>query len=283
MERYLQYLKKKENISMDKIKMLQSVVDTLKLTEVEYKVDYDHYFKFDSDFCVNSAYGGNARIAYELVRRGVNAGFREFTTCGSRDSDKCVLVALVCEAFGVKCRVFMPNGADTYQSTDIEAYGGVIERVAVGYNNVLVAAAKRYAVENNACYIPFGLESQISIDINMHQVANIPDFAAKRIVIPCYDGINMISVIKGLDYYGKHDVKVLGVVLSKAPTDAFRRFFGKTIFDKPQVEYAFVHSHLDFKTPAAQCEIDGIQLNPRYEAKCIPFLNKGDLLWIVNR
>jgi hypothetical protein len=42
-----------------------------------------------------------------------------------------------------------------------------------------------------------------------------------------------------------------------------------------------IESGSDYHAPAPVCEYDGITLDPHYEAKCIPFLLAGDLLWVV--
>jgi hypothetical protein len=42
-----------------------------------------------------------------------------------------------------------------------------------------------------------------------------------------------------------------------------------------------VSAVLDYHEPAAATELDGLALDPFYEAKCLPFLMAGDLLWIV--
>ena len=256
-------------------------MDTFSLTSIKKR--NLHYFKREDEFVINGVCGGKARVVYELVKQGVNDGLKEFVTCGSRDSRQCEVVAKICEYFGVKSHLFMPNGKETDVLMSIYGtQGAELYRTKVGYNSVIMAYSKAYANENNFGYIPFGLECQASIDINMHQVENIPS-DVKRIVIPCGGGMNMISVIKGLDYYGRHDIEVVGVVVGKKPDNTFNKFLGRTIFDTPQVKWRFERYPFDYHTKAKNTEIDGVVLDSVYEAKCIPFLQDNDLMWIVGR
>jgi hypothetical protein len=42
-----------------------------------------------------------------------------------------------------------------------------------------------------------------------------------------------------------------------------------------------VPSGLDYHDEAPRQSIAGLSLDPIYEAKCIPFLEPGDVLWVV--
>ena len=43
----------------------------------------------------------------------------------------------------------------------------------------------------------------------------------------------------------------------------------------------FVRADGDYSKPAAETTYNGVLLDPFYEAKCIPFLRDGDLLWVT--
>jgi hypothetical protein len=45
----------------------------------------------------------------------------------------------------------------------------------------------------------------------------------------------------------------------------------------------FIRSELDYHDEAPVQEFDGVQLDPIYEAKVIPYLGKGDLFWVVGK
>jgi hypothetical protein len=40
---------------------------------------------------------------------------------------------------------------------------------------------------------------------------------------------------------------------------------------------------LDYHQHAPVAALGGLELDPVYEAKCLPFLRPGDLLWVVGR
>lgn len=254
---------------------------SLLLTPVEKRGT--HYYKRDDEFVVNGVCGGKARVAYSLIERGIGSGVRSFVTCGSRDSRQCEVVAKICEHFGVESHLFMPSGKDTDVIESISATkGATLHRTKVGYNSVLVSHSQAFATENGFGYLPFGLETGETIIVNMEQVRNIPS-DVKRIVIPCGGGMNMISVIKGLEYTGRYDVHVTGVVVGKRPDSVFERFLGSSLFYAPKVTWDFVYYPSDYHVKACVTSIDGLELDPIYEAKCIPFLEDGDLMWIVGK
>ena len=241
------------------------------------------YYKRDDFFVINGVCGGKARVVYEMVKNGIDCGNREFVLCGSRDSRQCEIVAKICEFFGVNSHLFMPSGKNTDIIDSISnTNGATIHRTKVGYNNVLISQSKAYALERGWSYIPFGLECQEAIAINMPQVQNIPD-CVNRIVVPCGGGMNMIAIIKGLDFYGMHDKEVVGVIVGKNPKDVFAKYIQNDIFNNVNVKYRFEHALVDYHTKSVSQTIGDIELDPIYEAKCVPFLQSGDLMWIVGR
>lgn len=256
-------------------------MNTNNLTPVERRGT--RYYKRDDFFVVNGVCGGKARVALSLIKQGIDKGVKDFVTCGSRDSRQCEVVAKICETMGVRSHLFMPSGKDTDVTISISnTKGATIHRTKVGYNSVIMSHSALYAKENNFSYIPFGLECQATIDINMRQVENIPE-DVKRIIVPCGGGMNMIAIIKGLEHYRMTDKMVVGVVVGKKPNDLFERYLPNDIFASTDVKYGFEYYPYDYHTKPKETSVDGIELDEVYEAKCIPFLKDGDLLWIVGK
>lgn len=242
-----------------------------------------YFFKRDDKYEIFGVKGGKARAAYQIISNGVSQGFKSFVTAGSRMSPQCEIVSYICENMGLTCNLFMPNGKDTSVLNNIlKNKHSIIHRCKVGYNSVICSYAKRFSCENNSFYIPFGMECEDNIEITKHQVKNIPD-SVKRIVIPCGSGMSMISVLKGLDFYGMFDKKVVGVQVGKNPIGNLNRFMCNSNNLFSNIEYEIVKSHIDYHQKSKQTSFCGIELDPIYEAKCIPFLKKGDLLWIVGK
>lgn len=251
------------------------------LTKIEKR--NNHYYKREDELVVNGVCGGKLRVVMELVKQGVSQGKKDFVTCGSRDSRQCEVVAKVCEKMGVNSHLFMPSGKGTAIMESItNTKGTTIHRTKVGYNNVLMSQSALFAKENGFFYIPFGLECQDAIDINMHQVQNIPS-VVKRIIVPCGGGMNMIAIIKGLEYYGMIDKEVIGIIVGKEPNNVFKKYVQNDLFNQTKIKYGFEHYLFDYHTKPKETVIDGIDLDEVYEAKCIPFMQDGDLLWIVGK
>lgn len=243
----------------------------------------NHYYKREDLFVVNGVCGGKARIVINLVKKGIDNGIKDFVTCGSRDSRQCEVVAKVCEVLNVKSHLFIPSGKDTDIIESIsQTNGATIHRTKVGYNNVLMSQSLLYAKENGFFYIPFGLECQETIDINMHQVKNIPS-EVKRIIVPCGGGMNMIAILKGLEYYDMIDKEVVGIIVGKEPKEVFKKYMPNDLFTTTKVKYRFERYPFDYHTKPRNTIIDGIELDCVYEAKCIPFIKENDLLWIVGK
>lgn len=251
------------------------------LTIVEYRDGY--YFKRDDCYFFGDAIGGKARVAKFLVDKAIRDGYTKIVTTGSRDSRQCDIVSCVCEDYGIDCYIFMPQGKDTpiIQKINTRKHT-TIYRTKVGYNSVLISHSKKWAIENNAYYIPFGMESWDCIDINKHQVQNIPNDVS-RIIIPCGGGMQMISVIRGLREYGKSHIKVIGVQVGANPKKIIEKFLKNDgLFGEPY-NYEIVKSEIPYEKHLESCSFCGIHLDSVYESKCIPFLQKGDLLWIVGK
>lgn len=246
------------------------------LTPVEKHGDI--YLKRDDKFSVYNVCGGKARSAYQLIQKGIDDGYTEFVTAGSRMSPQCELVSCLCEALGVKCHLFMPRGKDTSVILNINKNKlSELHRTRVGYNNVVCKWASDYAIENGFAYIPFGMECKENIDITMHQVRNIPK-EVKRIVIPVGSGMSFTSVLNGLEKYGITDKKVLGVSVGKDVQKTLEKYL-----DAPNIDYEIVKSELDYYKEPKDFIIDGVELDKTYEAKCLPYIESNDCLWIVGK
>lgn len=252
------------------------------MTPVEFVDGF--YFKRDDKFEICGVKGGKSRAAYQLIQRGINEGFVEFVTAGSRMSPQCEIVSTICENLGIKCHLFMPSGKETSVLSNINAnHNSIIHKCEVGYNSVICSRAEKFAKENGFFYIPFGMECLENIEITKHQVKNMPS-DVKRIIITCGSGMSLISVVKGLEFYNMANVKVVGIQVGKDPTRNLNKFLGyKNNLFGNAVDYSIIKSPLEYHQVPNITTFCGIGLDPIYEAKCIPFLEKGDLLWIVGK
>lgn len=106
------------------------------------------------------------------------------------------------------------------------------------------------------------------------QAENLVVLPIKRIVCPIGSGMTFRGIAKGLKKFNI-EVPLVGVKVGADYTKRFDKFMVKNF------EYTIVKSELKYADKVKDSTFCGINLNKTYEAKCIPFLEKGDLLWIV--
>ena len=245
------------------------------LTPVEYVNGI--YLKREDKFVINNVCGGKARACCQLIQDGINKGYKDFVTAGSRMSPQCELVSCLCEYFNVKCHLFMPKGKDTSIINNINKNKlSTIYRTKVGYNSVICKWSKDFAEEHNYYYIPFGMECEENISITRNQVLNIPN-NIKRIVMPVGSGMSFISVLNGLTYYNKENIEVIGISVGKDITKTLEKYINT------KNKYTIIKSNLNYEQSAKDYLIGEVELDKIYEAKCLPYLQNGDLLWIVGK
>ena len=141
--------------------------------------------------------------------------------------------------------------------------GAEIVQHKAGYNNVIIARAREDAKTTGWREIPFGMECQEAVDATAAQVENIPS-EAKRIVIPVGSGMSLAGLLHGLIRYGKR-IPVIGVIVGADPTDRLDKYAPK----KWREMVDLVKSDLKYDEYAKQTTIEGLELDPIYEAKCI--------------
>ena len=234
------------------------------------------YLKRNDLLEFGGCYGGKAECIYNFIQ---SAKVKHFVTCGSRDSLQCDIVSEMCENLGYRCDIFIPLGKSTPTTEKLKIrQNTTLHSIDKGYTVVIKRRAIDFAEANQLTYIPFGMEHISAIETIARQVENIPA-EVKRVVVPVGGGVTMCGVLKGLADFGRTDVSVLGVMTGKLPDKLLKAF-------KPRIQYKLV-AYKDDTSPLAlynmrtDYSIDGIKLDAIYEGKCYPFLETGDLLWIV--
>jgi 1-aminocyclopropane-1-carboxylate deaminase/D-cysteine desulfhydrase-like pyridoxal-dependent ACC family enzyme len=226
--------------------------------------------KRDDLFELGGARGGKARTCYYLGH-----GASGLVTAGSRVSPQILITAYVSKYFDIPCRCHTPSGEMTNELKLAEKLGAEIIQHHPGYNSVIVARAKRDAETLRWREIPFGMECQEAVRQTMNQVYNIPK-DTKRIVMSVGSGMSLSGVLWGLK---KRELKipVLGVVVGANPYKRLDAYAPKEW--KHMV--SLVSSEFDYHKSPETVKLKGISLDPIYEAKTIPFIKDGDLLWII--
>lgn len=106
------------------------------------------------------------------------------------------------------------------------------------------------------------------------QVVGIPS-EVKRIVIPVGSAMSLCGLLHGLQEANIR-IPVLGVSVGANPERVMKIYAPPgweaycTIIKSPADYHKEVHASLG-----------SLILDPVYEAKCVPFLRSGDMLWVV--
>jgi 1-aminocyclopropane-1-carboxylate deaminase/D-cysteine desulfhydrase-like pyridoxal-dependent ACC family enzyme len=229
-------------------------------------------FKRDDLFTVAGVHGGKARSCWHLAQNA-----KGLVTAGSRLSPQIKLVALIAKELGIPSRAHCPQGELGRTLIEAQEAGCEIIQHKAGYNSVIIARAKQDAKDNpQFTYIPFGMECQEAIIQTRQQVKNLVGLKFNRIVIPVGSGMSVAGVLWGL-IDNSITVPVLGIVVGASPEKRL------TAYAPFMWEYVLTmqNAGIDYHKEAPNLTLKGIGLDPIYEAKCIPFVKRGDLLWIV--
>lgn len=240
------------------------------ITPVERRGDY--WFKRDDLFCIGGVCGGKVRTCYSLAKNATKG----LVTAGSRQSPQVNIVAHIGKYLRLPVRVHTPTGKLSPEVQNAKDIGAEVIQHKYGYNSVIIKRARDDAKNLGWFEIPFGMECEEAVKQTLKQVENIPN-EVKRIVVPVGSGMTLAGILHGLIQYNKTHIPVLGVQVGANPVKRLDTYAPKNWREM----VTLVNSELDYHKHASIIEIEGIKLDPVYEAKCLPFLEPNDLLWIV--
>lgn len=224
--------------------------------------------------------GGKVRACWVLAQ-----GAKGLVTAGSRQSPQVNIVAQIAKHLGIPCRIHTANGELGEEVKEAIKTGAKLFQHDMGYSNVLACRAREDAKKMGWTEIPFGMESVVSIDCQRNQVVNLPK-NVRRIVVCVGSGMCLSGVLRGMIDHGYEKIPVLGVRVGGG-TDKGKM---SPVLTRRLDKYApiewrnmvkFVHCGLDYHKFAPVTKLGDLELDPIYEAKCIPFLNPGDLFWVI--
>jgi len=233
------------------------------------------WVKRDDLFRVAGVSGGKVRSCWHLAQ-----GATGLVTAGSRSSPQVNIVAHVAKALGIPCRVHTPEGELSPEVKAAEAAGAEVVQHRAGYNTVIIKRARDDAKKRGWREIPFGMECTEAVTQTRAQVASIAEHvragAIKRVVMPVGSGMSLAGVLHGLRDHGL-TVPVVGVVVGSDPKERLARYAPAGWESMVELRA----SGLPYDKPGAAEEFLGLRLDPIYEAKCLPFMEPDDLLWVV--
>ena len=230
------------------------------------------FFKRVDLFMFHKVSGGKVRSSLKLSAEATKG----LTTAGSRKSPQIQIISEIAKERGLPFLAFAPAGKLTPELEFAKNNGADIRQVQYGYNNNIIKHAREAARELDYTYIPFGMEDARVLDKIAEQTENLPE-NFNRLVISIGSGMTLCGIIKGFE---ERDIqkKIIGVRVGANPLKRLDKYAPNwrsfvTIVESP-LDY-----HKEYKNPV----LCGIEMDPIYEAKCIDFVEKGDLVWIVGK
>jgi 1-aminocyclopropane-1-carboxylate deaminase/D-cysteine desulfhydrase-like pyridoxal-dependent ACC family enzyme len=233
--------------------------------------------------------GSKARVCWLLLHKAKQAGTSGVATAVlARSSPQSARVAAIAQVLGMACHLHAPQGPLWPQLELAQQAGATVFGHFPGYPNVLNKALSQDQEAASWLRLPFGLECPEHLELNKHQVSNLPFGSFKRLVVPVGSGMSLAGILHGLLELGQlGSTPILAVWVGGKPNDDLTQSKAAQLLDRvgPKDWRRFVeiqHSGLQFSQSAARTLLtDDIMLDEGYEAKCIPFLRNGDLLWII--
>jgi 1-aminocyclopropane-1-carboxylate deaminase/D-cysteine desulfhydrase-like pyridoxal-dependent ACC family enzyme/DNA modification methylase len=231
------------------------------------------FAKREDKWSRSGASGAKSRTMFRLAE---SRGSKGIVSAGARYSPQIERAALVAKALGIPARVHTSEGSETPEMQTCRMAGAEVVQHTFGRLSVIKSRFKKDAEAHpNWLAIPFGVGIEEYADDVAAQVASIPD-AVQRIVVPCGSGMTLAGILRGVEKSGRR-LPVLGVSLGHDPAEYLERFAPRAHSGM----FELVKSEMEFEAHAAVTNWLGIELDPMYEAKCIPFLQAGDCLWVV--
>ena len=229
--------------------------------------------KRDDLFSVHGATGGKARTCYHLATQRTTEGL---ITAGSRHSPQVKLVAYIAAGLHIKCRAHVPAGDLTEELKQARVMGAELIAHRPGYNSVIVARARKDAEERGWIEIPFGMECGEAVEQTALQVESLIPYRdrIKRIVAPVGSGMSFSGIVNGLIQNDLH-IPLVGIQVGADPQKRL------DYYCPPFSTYLLFKSVNKYGERKHGQTLGAIKLDPYYEAKCLPFLQAGDLFWIV--
>jgi len=239
-------------------------VQTVKLNGARILVKRDDLFR------IAGARGGKARACWSIASADPRPP--GLVTAGSRQSPQAQIVAAIGRHLGIPVRIHCPSGPDTPEIEAARAAGAEVVQHRAGRNSVIVARARADAAARGWREVPFGMECEQAAAATA-EAARAADWrGVKRIVVPVGSGMSLAGVLAG----SPKRLPILGVVVGADPERRLDKWAAGWR-DRVQLE----RSALDYHDHAPDTKLGPIGLDPVYEAKCLPFLRAGDLLWCV--
>lgn len=234
------------------------------------------------DYFRLGAYSGlKVRAALELGREAQHLERTVLVGLGSRHSSQIAIIATVARHLGLRSRLHTAAGSATPAIRRVLEQGGELVQHQPGYLSVIKARAREDVLEHRDAYgIPFALEDELTVALARAQLRNAPP-EARRLVVAVGSGMALAGLLTGWDR------PALGLQVGLDPWPLLQRWAPPARL-MSELSLEVVRSPLPYSTHVEQpgwpaWAGEPVPLDPVYEAKLVPYLEPGDLLWIVGR
>lgn len=238
------------------------------------------YFKREDQFTFHNVNGGKVRSALKLTQNAKMG----LVTAGSRKSPQIQIISEIAKYNHLPFIAYAPMGELTTELLYAKNNGAIINQIPMGFNNNLIKKSSRKALELGYTYVPFGMDSEEVLEEISNQVQNIPK-ECKRIVVTVGSGITLCGILRGLEKYGINK-EILGIIVGANPEKRLNKYVSANLFNSSldwRGRCKLVKSNKDYHDEVRDTLFCGIDLDSIYEAKCIPYIEKGDLFWIIGK
>lgn len=242
-----------------------------------------NWIKRDDTFEICGVRGGKARSCMVFIQSHIQNNDNPpvgVISGGSRSSPQVQIVGKIAKCLGLRARLHIPKGGipQYIQNATIDL-GHEVFQWFPGFNHVINSRVKT-DISNHQDWleIPFGMEFPESVECTASQVKNLPfqDPNFKRIIVPVGSGMSLIGIFQGLTKLNK-SIPILGIIVGKNPTKTLNKWLPPNWKQMITLLPALQKYHTQVKNPL----FGNISLDPIYEAKVIPFIQSGDLLWVI--
>lgn len=244
------------------------------------RIGENNWIKREDLYEIFGARGGKSRSCYEICKQGLEDGFKGFVTAGSKQSPQIQIVSFLAKEWGVPFKAHCPEGTLSEELKIAIANGAQVFQHKAGYNNVIKARARQDAEETGYLYIPFGMECFEAVYQTATQVGNLVDVPFKRLVMPVGSGMSISGVLWGLEYFGLDTkIEVLGVSVGAKYEKILDEYAPVSWRDEKYVK--IIKSPFKYHDYYKNNVFGDVVIDPIYEAKCLDYIQDGDLLWSV--
>jgi 1-aminocyclopropane-1-carboxylate deaminase/D-cysteine desulfhydrase-like pyridoxal-dependent ACC family enzyme len=237
------------------------------------------WLKREDLFEIAGIRGGKVRACWVLAERA-----KGLVTAGSRFSPQANIVAQIAKYKRIPCHIHTPKGTLGAEIQAAVEAGAKLFQWDFGYTSVLRARAAADALAMGWKEVPFGMECAESIEQVREQVFDLPT-SIKRIVICVGSGMTLAGMLHGMVDAGLK-VPVLGICVGggmdgKKISATLQQRLDRYAPQNWRMMVSLVRCDLQYEEQAPEIEKWGVEFDPHYEAKCLPYVQSSDLFWVV--